>query len=386
MDNAAGEVKIFDVVIIGAGPGGSTCALALRNAGLKVAIIDKAVFPRDKVCGELMHRKTVATLTRLVPEFESEFKAFAGTLIMKHTKVHYKKTVINFDWETESYTCPRLKLDDFLLSVVKKYSDTEIYTDTTPGKITVDEAGVTVTLKNDETIFQAKLIIGADGAQSTVAKQLAQKVMDKKHYLGAVRAYYKNVKDIKNDVSEVFFNSRYNLNYLWVFPVDGNLVNVGFGLLSNDISGKKINLKEAFYDYFKISPELADKFKDAEQVGPLEGFGVPLGSSVGITSGNSFMLLGDAASLSNPLSGTGMGNAILSGMLAGQHAAKCFAANNFSEEFMKEYDNTLQKEIINDLMASYKAQRILSKMPYMLDVVFWLSKFKRIKHYIQSHV
>ena len=380
------NVKQYDVLILGAGPGGTSCALALHQAGLKVAIIDKSEFPRDKVCGELLHKKAVETLNAILPGFEKDFIDFPKTLVLKHTTVHYKGKSLTFDWVSESYTCPRLEFDNYLLNTVRKYTSTDIFTATVPDKITVTDDGVTLTIKNSPVVYSAKMIIGADGAHSTVAKQLTEKTLDRAHYLGAVRAYYKNVKNTDNFTSEVFFSSKYNLNYLWVFPIEGNLSNVGFGLLSSNISENKINLKESFYDYFKQSPELAEKFANAEQVSTLEGFGVPLGSTIGTVSGKRFMLIGDAASLSNPLSGTGMGNAVMSGKIAADQLIRSFKANDFSAEFMKGYDNVLQSSIVDGLYSSYKAQRTLSKLPFLLDIVFFIGKNKRIRKYIQSIV
>lgn len=373
-------------MIIGAGPGGCSAALALRDAGLNVAIIDKSDFPRDKVCGELMHRKAVETLTSILPGFEKEFKQFDKTLVLKRTKVHYKGKTLTFDWVNESYTCPRFDLDNFMLAEVKHRTKTSVFTSTVPDKITITPDGVTVTIKNSEDVFTGKLIIGADGANSTVAKQLTTKVIKRDHYLGAVRAYYRNVKDTDELTSEVFFSPKYGLNYLWVFPVKGGVCNVGFGLLSSHISENKINLKEAFYDYFKQDAELVEKFAEAEQVTPLEGFGVPLGSSIGTVSGERFILIGDAASLSNPLSGTGMGNAVLSGKIAADQVIRCAQQNDYSEAFMTHYNNDLQKAIVDGLLSSYKAQRTLSKLPFLMDLVFLLGKNKRIKKYIQSIV
>ena len=386
MTEDSGAVNNYDVLIIGAGPGGCSCAIALKDAGLKVALIDKARFPRDKVCGELMHRKAVETLENLLPGFEQAYKKFPKTLVLKHTHINYKGKVIRFDWKNESYTCPRTDLDNFLLEQVRQHTDTTIFTATLTDKITVNEHHVTVTIKDSPTIFRAKILIGADGANSVVAKQLAEKKIDRKHYLGAVRAYYSNVKDTSPLVSEVFFSPKFGLNYLWVFPVEGGLVNVGFGLLSQNIADNKINLKDAFHNYINESAILRAKFKDAVQESPLEGFGVPLGSNIGVLSGTRFMLTGDAASLSNPLSGTGIGNAVLSGKLAADQIIACFKANDFSNQYMQQYNAALQTAIINDLIKSYKVQRILSRLPFILDIVFWLGKYEKVKKYIQSMV
>ncbi len=378
------EIKEFDVIILGAGPGGCTSALTLRNSGLRVAMIDKSSFPRDKVCGELMARKTVVTLESVLPGFEKEFKNFEMTRVLKHTRVHFKGKVLQFDWVSESYTCPRIEFDNYMLNLVKSSTNTSVFTATVPDVLTRDADGVTLTIKNSNVVFKSKMLIGADGANSIVARQFADKTINRDHYLGSVRAYYSNIKDMDSTVSEVFFNTRFQFNYLWVFPVRGNQANVGFGMVSSDISKQKINLKDAFYEHFKLSPDLGDRFHDATQVTPLEGFGVPLGSSVGTTSGDRFVLVGDAASLSNPLSGTGMGNAVISGKLAAEQAMKCFKKNDFSGEHMKLYDDSIQKAIINDLMASFRMQKLISKMPFMLDIVFWLGKYDRVKKYIQS--
>lgn len=382
------SVKEYDVIIAGAGPAGTGCALALRDSGLRVAILDKSEFPRDKVCGELMHKKTVETLEKIVPGFRQEFIKFPKTMVLKHTLMHYKGKNVMYDWEGESYTCRRYELDNYLLNLLKETSKTDIYTKVIPEQYTVTDDGVTVTLKDKHLKLKGKLLLGADGVNSVVKKQLAGGRVDKQHYIGAVRTYFSNIKDLKPDTSEIFFNSKYHLNCLWVFPVEGKpgMANVGFGLLSTRMSKRKINLKEAFYDYFKVSPELGEKFKDAKQEGPLEGFGVSLGSTIGTVSGDRFMLIGDAASLTNPISGTGMGNAVVSARLAAEQVKQCFSTGDFSATNMLNYRAQLEKEVYNELTRSFKAQRMLSSIPYVLDIGFGLAKHNWIKKKIQSMV
>lgn len=387
MDKARNILE-YDVVIIGAGPGGTTCALSLKDSGLRVAIIDKSDFPRDKVCGELMHKKTVETLDAISPGFRGQFIHFPMTSVLHHTRMHYKGRNVVYDWEGESYTCPRYHFDNFLLQLVREAGNIDIYTHTTPDKYIVADKDVTITLKGSDTIFRAQILIGADGVNSSVVKQLVGKRTDKQHYVGAVRTYFSNIKDLNPDTSEIFFNSKYHLNCLWVFPVKGKpgMANVGFGLLSTRISKRKINLKDAFYDYFKVSPELTEKFKDAVQEGPLEGFGVSLGTVMGTVSGSRFMLIGDAASLTNPISGTGMGNAVVSAKLAGEQVKECFTAGDFSAAFMTRYNERLEKEVFSELTKSYKAQRVLSNIPYVLDIGFGLARNGWIRKKIQKVV
>jgi len=117
-----------------------------------------------------------------------------------------------------------------------------------------------------------------------------------KFYSGQVgNACYSNVFHTGETTAEIYFDKRFFPSYLWVFPLPGNLANVGFSMLSGEIAKRKFNLRKAFYGFIEQSPELKRKFKDAVQVSPPEGFGLPLGSKVPVISGERFMLTGGLA-------------------------------------------------------------------------------------------
>ncbi|MCW3122567.1 MAG: geranylgeranyl reductase [Flavipsychrobacter sp.] len=379
-DNA----PVYDIVIIGAGPAGCACALALKDAGLRVAILDKQNFPRDKVCGDAIPGRAIKTLRNIDPAYEASFRQFSKKFATKKTSLFYKGQAITFNWVGEAYTCARMDFDNFLFSLVKENTGTEIFTDTTPGTLIISNDHVTIPVKNSDRTITAKMIIGADGAQSAVAKQLTNRTVDRDHYVGSVRAYYENVADLNNDTTDIYFDKRFLPSYLWVFPLPGNMANVGFGMLSSEIAKRKINIKKAFYEFIEQTPELKLKFKDAVLYGDLEGFGLPLGSKIGVLSGARYMLTGDAASLIDPISGDGIGNAMLSGRLAALQAIQCFQQNNFTAPFMQGYDSALTGALGKELKARYRAQRILSKVPALLDVVFFAGKNKILKKVIQK--
>jgi geranylgeranyl reductase family protein len=372
-------MKEYDVVIIGAGPAGCACALALRNSGLKVAILDKQDFPRDKVCGDAIPGRAVKTLKQISPEFAEAFKNFPKKYLTKKTSVSYKGRVMNFYWKNEAYTCARMDFDNFLFSMVKQNTGFDVYTNTHIDDVTANENSITITAKNKTIAFNAKMLIGADGAHSIPAKQLANRLMDRNHHVGSVRAYYSNISNTDNNTTEIYFDKKFMLSYLWVFPLPGNTANVGFGMLSSEIVKKKINLKKTFYQFIEETPGLTERFKNARQTGDLEGFGLPLGSRTVTVSGNNFLLAGDAASLIDPVSGDGIGNAMLSGKLAAEQVIKSFKANNFSAAFMQQYDKSLAGMLGKELKWRFKVQRIFSKIPFLLDLVFWVGQNKTVQ-------
>jgi geranylgeranyl reductase family protein len=268
-------VLSYDVVIAGAGPAGCACALALRNAGLRVAILDKQSFPRDKVCGDAIPGRAIKTLRDIDPIFSAAFSSFAAKLETKRTALNYKGRKLTFNWVGEAFTCARMQFDHFLFSLVTAHTTTSVYTNIRPQKYEQDENGITIHAGGGQ-MFKAKILIGADGAQSVVAKQLASQTLDRNHHVGSVRAYYHNVAGTISQVTEIFFNKKYLPSYLWVFPLPGNRTNVGFGMLSSEIARRKVNIKKTFYEFIEQTPELKSRFKDAVQTGDLEGFGLPL--------------------------------------------------------------------------------------------------------------
>jgi flavin-dependent dehydrogenase len=284
----------------------------------------------------------------------------------------------------EAYTCARMDFDNFLFTLVKEHTGTAIFTDTVPGTLIVDNDSISIPMKNSNKILETKMLIGADGAHSVVAKQLAGRTLDREHHVGSVRAYFSNVAGTPDDTTEIYFDKSFLPSYLWVFPVPGGMANVGFGMLSGEIARRKINIKKTFYEFIDRSPVLKLKFKDAVQSGPLEGFGLPLGSKIGTFSGAHFMLTGDAASLIDPVSGDGIGNAMISGKLAAEQAIRCYKQKDFSAGFMKQYDAALLSSIGAELKMHHRLQRMLSKTPLLLDAIFLAGRNKALKRMIQK--
>jgi flavin-dependent dehydrogenase len=218
---------------------------------------------------------------------------------------------------------------------------------------------VTVTAGNSK--FISKIVIGCDGAHSVVNRNVAGTRPDPHHHCGAVRAYYSNVSGIPDRTFEIHMIKDLLPGYFWIFPVKDNLANVGLGVLSDVISKRRMNLRTSLLKVVEEVPYLNDRFKNAERIGKIEGFGLPLGSRKVPMSGERFMLCGDAASLIDPLSGEGIGQAIVSGRYAGWQAKKCFDDNNFSASYMKQYDAQVYKKFWSRHRKNYFIQQLMSR-------------------------
>ena len=159
---------------------------------------------------------------------------------------------------------------------------------------------------------------------------------------------------------ELHFIQDFLPGYLWVFPLPNGEANVGVGMLSSVVSKKKINLRQRLTEMLETHPALKSRFSGAERLGPVRGWGLPLGSKRRPLSGENYLLLGDAGSLIDPFSGEGISHAMVSGRHAADWAARAVAANDFQPAFLKGYDRAVYNRLGQELRLSRMMQRLLN--------------------------
>lgn len=357
----------YDVLILGAGPAGSACALALKDAGLRVALLDKSSFPRDKICGDAIPGKAVRALQQLNPDYVTELRKLAGNSPIRRGRVVAHNGIeATVPWVLEAYNSPRLQFDSFLVDLVKKHTSTHLLFDTRIDDINVEDDGVVLSSKDH--LYKGKIVVACDGAHSIIAKKLAHFTLDRNHFCGAVRVYYSDIDGCDPELNECFFSKKMMPGYFWLFPVSENLYNVGFGMLSRSISKRKINLEKALFEVIEEFPELSKRFKNATMVSKPQGMGLPLGTRRLKLSGDRFLLCGDAASLIDPISGAGIDTAIISGITAAEHILKNRDHQNFSEAVNLSYDSRVYEKLGNSLKRNTRLLRIVSRFPFLLPI------------------
>jgi menaquinone-9 beta-reductase len=355
--------KIFDVVIVGAGPSGTSCAIKLAESGLKVALLDKATFPRDKTCGDALSVDVINQLPMLSGVLAKEFEGLENKIASYGVKIFspdHNFVDIPFIYKNEKscgYISPRMDFDNLLFQHAKQNPSLHIFENCGIDSLEVKKDGVEIKTKLG--MFTASMVIGSDGAHSVVAKQLGNIKVEKEHYSAGLRVYYEGVTNFhEENYIELHFFKNVLPCYLWIFPLAGNKANVGIGLLSSVVSKKKINLKETLQDLVKTHPHLKERFEQATPLETIKGYGLPLGSKKRNISGERFLLTGDAAALIDPFTGEGIANAIRSGRVAAAHALACFANQDFSASFNKKYD----EEIYRRMWKEFKISRTLQNM------------------------
>lgn len=369
-----------DICILGAGPGGATAALHLANAGQPCLLLDRAAFPRDKVCGDALSGKVLMELKRIdetlparlgalptqVPSWGIDFFAPNGRRLAIPFKPKFDKATDR----AAGHVAKRLDFDNFLVNEVRRRPEIDFRenvdvarTERTPagGWQLFDKAG--------QEVATCRLLLVANGAQSAFARQVAGHALEPAHHCAGLRTYYRGVAGLNADnFIELHFIKDFLPGYLWVFPLPNGEANVGVGMLSKTVAAKKINLRERLDEILATHPALAPRFAQAERLGAVRGFGLPLGSKRRALSGPQYLLLGDAGSLIDPFSGEGISHAMVSGRHAAVWAAQAVAQADFSPAFLKNYDKAVYNRLWQELRLSRAMQRLLH-FPSLFNIV-----------------
>jgi flavin-dependent dehydrogenase len=218
--------------------------------------------------------------------------------------------------------------------------------------------------------IESKLIVGADGDKSIVRKKFMANNSAPKTYAVGLRAYYEGVTGLhKDNFIELHFLPEMLPGYLWIFPLPNGMANVGVGILSDTVRKRKINLREQMLYAIKNNPNIALRFANANLTDKIEGWGLPMAVGRQPISGDNFLLTGDAASLIDPFTGEGIGNALYSGMLAADAIKKGLEANAFDTAFLKQaYDDVIFKHLGDEFKISATLQS-LCRYPWLMNFV-----------------
>ena len=245
------------VCIIGAGPAGCSSALQLNQLGIDCIVIDKAIFPRDKICGDGLSGKVITCLNRIDPEIVKRLEiidiiklnSWGVTFVAPNRKnlevgyrPDYDKNSTTQKSKPIGYVSKRMDFDNFLVEEIKRCPHVNFIEGVNINSYVLESDGYLISDDNDFKV-KADILIVANGAHSTFSKKVANIVMEPKHNAAGVRAYYKNVTGMHSDnFIELHFIKSILPGYFWIFPLPNGEANIGIGMLSEAISKKKVNL------------------------------------------------------------------------------------------------------------------------------------------------
>jgi geranylgeranyl reductase family protein len=320
-NNSATDL-VCDVLVVGAGPSGIAAALELQSTGQTVVVIDKAFFPRDKCCGDGLTTGALRILDELGfnPQTVPNWTVCSDVWLRSPSG-----SEMQFSLPTRGQfaaIAPRIELDNALVQLARSRNIRVLeghefvsVREQTSNHITIDISNSHSNNKI-ETV-QSKFVIASDGMWSPVRKSLG---MSTPGYLGewhAFRQYANNVTGSAKDRLHVWFEKDLLPGYAWSFPLQNGRVNIGFGILR----GGKYSVQQMK----DLWPDLLARKHIANALGSevvMEdrhtAWPIPARVTSAPLSSGRVLFIGDAACVTDSLTGEGIGQALLSGQLSAQ--------------------------------------------------------------------
>jgi menaquinone-9 beta-reductase len=368
-----------DVVIAGGGPAGASGAARLASAGLRVLLLDRQRFPRDKVCGDFVGPVALIELDALgVTSREGyvESNIIRQAALYLDGKELIRRPIPEIDGLPPYGRCiPRLTLDAWCIDAARRAGATVVERARVTG-FDVQRDGITVNVKQGEESrnIRARLLIGADGSSSTVSRELRGAAPPDEDRIIAVRAYYEGDAG-PEDQADLYFGAESFPGYYWLFPTGAGYANVGVGMVLETLPPTSDHLRELLLGVVESDSALHARLERGTIVGKVIGWPLTTYNAKLPIIGERVMLVGDAAGFINPLNGEGIQYALTSGRWAADCALDCFVDDDFSELRLSAYANRAERELRHDMaLAGLIVQFIRNRH---LNVV-WLEALKVI--------
>ena len=358
VDPAAAAQHRYDVLVVGAGPAGSSAAYHLAHRGADVLLVDRFAFPRDKRCGDGIVTAALEELALMgiAGEVQARYsassrvalwvygtKSISDCTATEHFKVNYIVPRISFD----ALLCEHaLRAGASWLDQVTIHEITQVQ----PGGVIVDGVHKGAALQ-----LQARIVIAADGSGSRLARQLRKSLLERgieRPLTGpeapltrftAMRGYYRNIEQLNEaeGAMEFYMHTEPGTYYYWIFPMDDGLANVGVLAHMHQLRTHHTDLAQALRTFLQ-SPDMIGRTAAATLQGQLGAAPIWSGMRGTALYSDHVLCVGDAAALVHPLTAEGISGALASGRLAAETALEALERHDYSMQALSPYGESLR--------------------------------------------
>jgi len=335
---------IYDLIIVGAGPGGSSSAAFAAQKGLSVLVLDRADFPRDKVCGDGLTPQALYWLDRMgcVDEVLTQTKSCIKTcdLFINGELVLTGGFPKDTPYPDFCVLLDRRRFDHILLEHAIS-AGAEFQPQSSVRDLQWDHDGVRVVMEQlgQRREVKGRLVIGADGVSSVVSRSIGNTLKNGATAL-SLRAYYRQV-NCTGSAIKVFFDERFFPGYGWLFVDEDGFANIGLGYAFDKPFPMLPNLRQVFQDF--LAKDLASALKRAETCGAISGGAVSFFKPNHLVA-DRVMLVGDAANQADPLNGGGIHKAMEGAYVAIETAVEALTAGDCSAAVLRRYQSRWEQQ------------------------------------------
>lgn len=347
-----------DVIVVGAGPGGSSAAANLARRGLSVILLEKTHFPREKVCGDGLTPRATRSLVRLGIDTSRE----AGWLHNRGLRIYGGRVEpFELDWpdltDFPPYGLmrPRADFDDMLARHAVSFGAQLVEGANVQDAVLDDRSGRIVGVQTkDGDVYRAPIVIAADGNSSRLAVSMGLNKRDDRPMGVAVRTYYTSPRT-NDDYLESWLElwdgephkSTLMPGYGWVFGMGDGTCNVGLGVLNTSKGFGRTDYRALLKRWLDNTPEEWG-FRDENRIGKVQGAALPMAFNRQPAYGRGLLLVGDSGGMVNPFNGEGIAYAMESAEYAADAIAEARArgfGTDSAERALQGYRARLRAEL-----------------------------------------
>lgn len=340
----------YDVVIVGAGPAGSTLAWKLAREGLKTIVLEGALFPREKVCGDYVEPRGLHILDQMgcLETLEATFplpityssmyvdgrRCYIGRIPFYGVHKHLPKY---------GYIVPRDTLDNIILQSAVKAGATA-HQETYVTDFSTNGTGVKLRARRhgERVVYRGRIIVGADGVNSVVARGAGLLADDPRYIALSQRAY---ADGYEGGIGEAafFFDADFFPGYGWMFPMSQGRVNLGVGALKETCQRNGIAVPQLFRDFFERLKRSHPRCRKLKLLRPPIGGIVKTYGGSGPNHFNNGLLIGDAGCFVDPMTGEGITPAMESALIAAHIILDVLPRGRLAPKSLSAYENEFRK-------------------------------------------
>jgi geranylgeranyl reductase family protein len=354
-----------EAIVVGAGPAGSTFAAALAEDGHRVLLLDKAGFPRHKACSDYVNPAGA----RLLEDMGILDEAIAlgasrmdGMIVHAPNGSRFTANYAKAEPGRAAMGLSRIHLDHLLLERAKAAGVTvcerahvrEILRNGTRVQ------GVIATVDGTREELRAPLVVGADGRNSVVARQLGLSHPLRWPHKTGLATHYRGVRGLER------FGEMHIAHgvYAGLAIIEDGLTNVTIVNRVRDVEARICSMDDFFAEMIQRMPGIEEKLEGAERVGGIRGVG-SMGVRSSRVAGDGFMLLGDAAAFLDPFAGEGVYEALRAGLLAAPIASAALNARDTSAGALDAYRMARRRTFTAKRTVSWLVQGFINLPPAM---------------------
>ena len=368
----------WEVVVVGAGPSGSTVATALAQKGHDVLLLDRQDFPRDKACGDAIPAGATEILNKLgmeqkikQAEEDRRFYRVTGLRIVSPGGYSLDADFLNKEIGTPTYISPRIHFD--VLVQEHAIASGATFCRAQVKEPLIDQGrvvGVRARINGSIKDIHAQLTIAADGVTSVITRALRPKQHVDMHRSVALRAYIDDIDELPHRI-EFYLYKQILPGYAWIFPIGKNRANVGVGMRLDKFRQAESDLKDLLRLFLKM-PAIQPRLERGGQLRNIKTWQLNFGSQRDLQHAyDGALLVGDAAGFINPLTGGGIENALISSVIAANVADRALTNGDVSQKSLKVYEQLCNEAMWSGMHRSFLFQKWLlhPRVSFLLDLL-----------------